>query len=39
MISSLLGFPGDSVVKKPAAKAGDTGLITGGGRSHVLWNS
>ena len=27
------GFSGGSVVKNPPAKAGDTGLITGSGRS------
>ena len=30
-----LGFPGGSVVKKPLAKAGDSGLIPGLGRSLV----
>ena len=29
---SSQGFPGDSVVKKPPANAGDTGLIPGLGR-------
>jgi len=29
----MLGFPGGSVVKKPPANAGDTGLIPGSGRS------
>ena len=28
-----MGFPGDSVVKNPPANAGDTGLISGLGRS------
>ena len=30
---SQMGFPGNSVVKNPPASAGDTGLITGLGRS------
>ena len=30
------GFPGGSVVKNPPANAGDTGLIPGPGRSHML---
>ena len=30
---SQTGFPGNSVVKNPPASAGDTGLITGLGRS------
>ena len=29
-----MGFPGDSVVKNPFAKAGDLGSIPGSGRSH-----
>ena len=29
----IMGFPGDSVVKNPPANAGDTGLISGLGRS------
>ena len=29
------GFPGGSVVKKPPAKAGDTGLIPDLGRTHM----
>ena len=29
----LLGFPGDSMVKNPPAKAGDAGLIPGSRRS------
>ena len=29
-------FPDGSVVKNPAASAGDTGSIPGRGRSHVL---
>ena len=33
------GFPGGSVVKNPPANAGDTGLIPGSGRSHVLRNN
>ena len=36
MISiALWGFPGDSVVKNPPVKAGDTGLVLGSGRSPV----
>ena len=31
--SSRIGFPGDSVVKKRSANAGDPGLIPGSGRS------
>ena len=29
-------FPGGTVVKNPPANAGDTGLIPGPGRSHML---
>ena len=29
-------FPGGAVVKNPPANAGDTGLIPGPGRSHML---
>ena len=29
-------FPGGAVVKNPPAHAGDTGLSTGLGRSHML---
>ena len=29
------GFPGGAVVDNPPAKAGDTGLIPGPGRSHM----
>ena len=29
------GFPGGSVVKNPPANAGDMGLISGPGRSHM----
>ena len=29
-------FPGVAVVKNPPANAGDTGLIPGPGRSHML---
>ena len=32
------GFPGGAVVKNPA-NAGDTGLIPGLGRSHMLWRN
>ena len=35
--SSLLGFPGDSVVKNLLANAGDMGLIPGSGRSPGGW--
>ena len=31
-------FPGGAVVKNPPANAGDTGSISGLGRSHVLCN-
>ena len=30
-----LGFPGGTVVKNPPANAGDTGLSSGPGRSHM----
>ena len=33
--SSLLGFPGGSLVKNPPTNAGDMGLIPGPGRSHM----
>ena len=33
--STYQGFPGGSVVKNPLANAGDMGLISGPGRSHV----
>ena len=41
LISEMLvsGSPGDSVVKKPPAKAGDTGLISGGGSSRMPLSS
>ena len=32
----IYGFPGCSVVKNPPASAGDVGLISGLGRSHML---
>ena len=32
-------FPGDTVVKNLPANAGDTGLIPGPERSHMLWSS
>ena len=32
-LTSLLGFPGGSVLKNPQANAGDSGLIPGSGRS------
>ena len=32
-------FPGSPVVKNPPANAGDTGSISGSGRSHMLWSS
>ena len=32
-------FPGGPVVKNPPANAGDTGLIPGSGRSHMLWSN
>jgi len=32
-------FPGGSVVKNLPANAGDTDLIPGLGRSHMLWDS
>ena len=33
------GFPGGSVVENLPANAGDTGLISGPGRSHMLWSN
>ena len=33
------GFPGGSVVENPRADAGDTGLIPGLGRLHMLWSN
>ena len=35
----IMGFPGDSVVKNPPANVGDTGLISGLGRSPGVGNS
>ena len=32
----MADFPGGSVVKNPPADAGDTGSISGPGRSHML---
>ena len=32
-------FPGGTVVKNLPANAGDTGLIPGSGRSHMLWSN
>ena len=32
------GFPGGTVVKNLPANAGDMGLISGPGRSHMLWS-
>ena len=32
-------FHGGAVVKNPPANAGDTGLIPGPGRSHMLWSN
>ena len=34
----IKGFPGDSVLKNPAASSGDPGLIPGLGRSPEEWN-
>ena len=34
--SDIWGFPGGSVVKNPAASAGDVGLVPDSGRSHML---
>ena len=36
---TTLHFPGGSVVKKPPANAGDTGLIPDPGRSHTPQSS
>ena len=32
-------FPGGTVVKNPPANAGDKGLSSGLGRSHMLWSN
>ena len=32
-------FPGGSVIKNPSSNVGDTGLISGPGRSHMLWST
>ena len=38
--SSISGFPDGSVVKNlPAKSAGDTGSISGPGRSHMPWSN
>ena len=34
--TEMMDSPGDTVVKNPPANAGDTGLIPGPGRSHML---
>ena len=34
-----LDFPGGAVVKNPPANAGDTGLSSGLGRSHMPWSN
>ena len=34
-----LDFPGGPVVKNPSVNAGDTGLIPGPGRFHLLWSN
>ena len=34
-----MGFPGDSGVKNPPAKAEDTGPIPDPGRPHMLWGN
>ena len=34
-----MGSPGDSGVKNPPAKAGDTGPSPDPGRSHMLWGN
>ena len=36
---NVQGFPGGTVVKNPPAKAGDTGLSRGRGRSHMMWSN
>ena len=36
LLKTFRDFPGGAVVKNPPAKAGDTGLIPGPGRSHML---
>ena len=35
----ILGFPGGSVIRSPPANAGDSGLIPGLGRHHILWSN
>ena len=37
-ISKELGFPGGTVVKNPPANSGDSGLISGSGRSPAEGN-
>ena len=34
-----MDFPGGPVVKNLPANAGDTGSISGQGRSHMLWSN
>ena len=36
VLKLLQAFPGSSVVKNPPDNAGDTGLVPGPGRSHML---
>ena len=35
--SAIGDLPGDSVVKNSPANVGNTGLISGSGRFHMLW--
>ena len=37
--TKLGGFPGGTVVENPPANAGDTGSISGPGRSHMPWSN
>jgi len=37
--TEVMGFPGGPLVKNPSANAGDTGLMPGPGRVHILWRN
>ena len=38
-LKHVLGPPGSTVARNPPANAGDTGMIPGLGRSHMLWGN
>jgi len=38
-IYAYQGFPGGTMVKNPPANAGDRGLISDTGRSHMRWSN